>query len=108
MTIHRLSPARTVASQLLAAAAIAMSLTTAAQASAERSWDIEAYDRCMANGNDVGWCCNGSDGDLTQDKPPKCVAPSAEAQAENVPGNSNPVGPPRKPTLPATPGSSVG
>ena len=55
MTIHRMGPIRVVASQLLAAAAIAMSLTTAAQASAERSWDIEAYDRCMANGNDVGW-----------------------------------------------------
>ena len=108
MKIQCIGATRMLASQLLAAAAIAISLTTAAQASAERSWDIEAYDRCMANGNDVGWCCNGSDGDLTQDKPPKCVAPSAEAQSENVPGNTNPVGPPRKPILPATPGSSVG
>jgi hypothetical protein len=108
MTIHRMSPIRIVASQLLTAAAIAMSLTTAAQASAERSWDIDAYDRCMANGSDVGWCCNVSGGDLTQEKPPKCVTPSAEAQSENVPGTTNPVGPPRKTILPATPGSSVG
>ena len=108
MTIHRMNPTRMVASQLLAAAAVAMSLTTAGQASAERMWDIEAYDRCMANGSDVGWCCNVSGGDLTQERPPKCVTPSAEAQAENVPGNTNPVGPPRKPTLPATTGGSVG
>lgn len=96
---------RFAVSQLLVTAAVAFSLTTAAHASAERSWDIDVYDDCIGRGVDIGPCCVLSDGDLTQDKPPKCVAPPAEAV--DVPGNPAPTvtGKPRPPHLP---GTSVG
>ncbi len=101
---------------LIAAGAIAIGVSvtvgTATVANAERIWDLDTFDNCIAAGpGHVGplqWkdymqgCCARSGGDW-DDANGKCVAPPAEA--ENVPGNSGPLGPPPKPR-PAPPTSA--
>ena len=100
-----------------AIAGLGLALSAAATASAERVWDIGAYDNCMARIPTVispgdydyeHWkCCRDSGGDYTHGDQyeGKCWAPPAEA--ENVPGNTNPTvsGKPRPPLVP---GDSVG
>jgi hypothetical protein len=91
---------------------LSLALGTAATASAERVWDIEAYDNCMVLiptfPSDYEWehwqCCRKSGGDYDFHQH-KCVAPPAEA--ENVPGDPKPTvtGKPRPPLVP---GTSVG
>lgn len=67
---------------MIVATAALTSVAVAPSAAAERTWDIEEYDRCMKPTNtitgSVGSCCNLSGGDLTQDNPPKCVTPPPE------------------------------
>lgn len=70
-----------ISATILAAAGIALAaggLVAPAIASAERSWDIGAYDKCMNNNGNVDECCIISGGDLENGK---CYAP-VNAQAE--------------------------
>ena len=91
---------------------LGLALASAATSSAERVWDIGAYDSCMAriptimtpSGYDQAhWqCCRDSGGDYDHHQG-KCVSPPAEA--DNVPGNTNP--PPGQPRPPIASGGSV-
>lgn len=96
--------------QLLPAAVVAVALATGANtvaysaiASAERVWDIEDYDNCMADqtGNQLdlsindqkafhAYCCSRSGGVFVDDGYlGKCVAPPAEPASgtRQLPGN---------------------
>jgi hypothetical protein len=92
--------------------AIGAALGSGAVAKAEQpDWDIEVYDNCMKKTiRDPAVCCVASGGDMTDDDSVDggigCRAPVRDA--ENVPGQSSPVGPSKKPTLPYTPGGAVG
>jgi hypothetical protein len=97
-----------------AIAGLALAINGATPATAERIWDIEAYDNCMVriptiispSGYEQSqWeCCvkSGGEFDFHQQK---CVAPPAEV--ENVGGSTGPVVS-GKPRPPLTPGTSVG
>ena len=96
---------------ITAVAGLGLVLGASAPASAERIWDIGAYDDCMAriptipdNYDFEHWkCCKDSGGDYEHGDADqgKCKAPPAEA--ENVPGNTNPTvtGKPRPPMAPS-------
>jgi hypothetical protein len=96
---------------ITAVAGLGLAVGGAAPATAERVWDIGAYDNCMVLiptlPNDYEWyhwkCCTDSGGDYDFHQH-KCVAPPAEA--DNVPGNTSPTT--GKPRPPLTPGDSVG
>jgi hypothetical protein len=100
---------------IIAGMGLGLAFGGAATANAERVWDIEAYDKCMvgiptiispSNYDYEHWsCCTKSGGDYDHNQG-KCVAPPAEA--ENVPGNTNPTLTPGKPRPPLAPGGSVG
>ena len=97
--------------------AVGFALAAPAVANAERVWDIGAYDSCMAQMPNysfedryklydyIAGCCARSGGDFVNDGGTrKCVSPPAEA--ENVPGNTNPTGQPRPPVAPGGSGVS--
>ena len=99
---------------ITAVAGLGLALGASAPASAERIWDIGAYDNCMAriptipdNYDFEHWkCCKDSGGDYEHGDAydGKCKAPPA--QADNVPGNPVAPGQPRPPAPGGTEGVS--
>jgi hypothetical protein len=92
----------------IAGIGLGLAIGAATPASAEKIWDIEAYDNCMGRiptiPNDYEWyhweCCTKSGGEYDFNEH-KCVAPPAEA--DNVPGNPTATGRPRPPLMPGGP-----
>lgn len=102
---------RIICAMATASVGLGLALGSAATSSAERVWDIGEYDSCMRTMPPIEsiddyiqqnkWCCYKSDGDWNENR--GCVAPAAEA--DNVPGETNPTpGQPRPPM----PGGSEG
>lgn len=61
----------------------AFALAQAGLATAEpEEWDIEAYDKCIEQGNWPSDCCLVSHGMMSDEVFPRCVAPPAE-QVDN-------------------------
>jgi hypothetical protein len=116
-TTEKKYPARgriAVATVLAAGAMVAGAFASAAAAIALPPWDVVGYENCVrdplaANLSEEGrqeWyrgCCESSGGIWKAGQ--GCFAPPGEA--DNVPGNPNPVGPPGKPRPPIVPGGPI-
>lgn len=115
MRTRRYSPTTvlTRTGQFLAAAAVAAGLAVVATpiAGAERSWDIEVYDKCMKDGGTWLDCCIFSGGDVSTTGQ-GCVAPLVEQSFPPPPPPRQvivtPVAPvPKAPILPVSPGGQA-
>ena len=71
------------------ALALGLAIGSAAIASADREWDIGAYDDCMKKTyRDAAWCCLTSGGvvtDVNAQDDSGCAAPPAEQQSGRNP-----------------------
>jgi hypothetical protein len=103
MRTHRCFPITTLTrtGQCLTAAALTAGLAFAAApiAGAERSWDIEVYDKCIKDGGTWLDCCIFSGGDVSTTGQ-GCVTPLPLEQ-------SFPPPPPPRQVTPVAPGSNA-